>query len=146
MFKMAESSRSLEARTLKDRTLELESSHTSSVRNGPLTMSTKPKTERLLASMSHTRSILAEPSSSDQECQCKEFLPLSVAETWLSGPTTDKTTTRSSSWTQEPRPSNLLLKTPSQLISRTAVAHQIFRFGTPTQDGSSSSNTTTVPS
>lgn len=67
-----------------------------------------------------------------------------MVETWLSRPITDKTTTRSSSLTQQLKPSNLLAKTPSQLISRTQVVHQIFRFGTLTPGGSSSSSMTTV--
>lgn len=138
---MAESSRFSTGRTVRAKMLESQSSHTNCAKSGTSTMLTKLKTERPLDSTFHTRSISEELSSSDLDSQCREFWLL-LEETWWSRLTTDKTTTRSSSLIQELRPSNLLLKTPSQLISKTLEAHQIFRSGTQMQDGSNSSSMT----
>ena len=79
--KMEESLRSPTSRIQRVPTSVSASSPISYARNGQFSMWTRLKTQRLLVSTSLTKSTSEELSSSDLECQCKEFSLLPAEET-----------------------------------------------------------------
>lgn len=116
--------------------------HTPSNRNGDLSMLTMLKNRRPQAYTLHTISISEEHSSSDPDCQCKEFSPLSTTETLLSRLMTEPIRINSGSLIQAPRPSSQLDRTPSPLISRTQEDLPMSKHGRPMPDGGNFSSMT----